>query len=182
MAAPSTQVKTNTYGTLTLRDGTGTPVTLALTYDKGDISISNMAAELNEMVPIERRGKLIAIAHGGRMYPEFSFTAFLGNIVGSDAVAPGTLIEFMGRKGAYSGNVSTLGSGTVRPYTVDLIWDIEGTNFGDTADERIVAEDCRCVWSVTEAQDGNTVSISGTVYGNVVSTNNTNTVTLSQIA
>jgi hypothetical protein len=108
--------------------------------------------------------------------------AFVGNIVGSSTSAPGTPTEFLTKLGAYSANVSTLGSGTAMPYTVDVRLTIEGTNFGDTADETFTAEDVRCRISFSESADGYSISVTGKVYGSVIAVNSANTVTFAQIS
>lgn len=180
MAAESSQVKNFVAGVIRLSDGTGTPVTLTLGLDRGDFSISNLMAKLNETVKIETRGKFKTLARGNRVYPAFSLSAWAGNIVGSSAVAPGTPLEFLFGKGAYSANVSTLGAS--REMTVDIRLTVEGTAWGDTADETIDLEDVVCSIEFAEAADGNTISMSGEVLGAVVITNNTNTVTLSQVS
>jgi hypothetical protein len=182
MAAESAYVKTNIMGVIQLRDGTGTPVTLNMSYDKGDLSCGPLADKLNEEVAIERRGKFVSLAHAARIYPDLSFTAFVGNIVGSSTSAPGTPTEFLTKLGAYSANVSTLGSGTAMPYTVDVRLTIEGTNFGDTADETFTAEDVRCRISFSESADGYSISVTGKVYGSVIAVNSANTVTFAQIS
>lgn len=179
MAAESAFIKLSTSGAIQLRDGTGTPVTLTLSYDKGDGSLGPLADKLNESVKIERRGRFVSHGYGARIYPQVSFSAWCGNLVGSSASAPGTPTEFAAKLGAYSANTGTLGAG--RPYTIDIRWTVEGTDPGDTADETITAEDVRCQITWNEAMDGNSIAISGEVLGNVVVVNSSNTVTFAQI-
>jgi hypothetical protein len=180
MAVPSTYVKNNTMGRVTLLDGTGTPITLDLSYERGDLSIDGLRARLNEVVKMTARGRLVSVAYGERMFPTLSFTAWLPNVVGATAVAPGAMAEFMTGLGAYAGNVSTLGVN--RPYTGDLRWTIEGTVFSDSADEQVTAEDVMFSFGLTEAQEGNTLSISGEILGRVVVVNGSNTVIYQQIS
>lgn len=180
MAAPSAVVKTAVLGSLTIADGTGTPVTLSVPYTRGDLTIGPLGPKLNELVKIEARGKFLTAAYGARVYPAMSFSAWCPNVVGSSTSAPGTLAEFLAALGAYSANVSTLGTG--RPVAVKLTFTIEGTNLGDSADETIVANDVYCTINFAEAMDGNTLSIAGEVLGTVVVTNSTGTITYSQIS
>jgi hypothetical protein len=66
---------------------------------------------------------------------------------------------------------------------VKLTLTIEGSNFGDTADETIVMNNVLVeTINFNEAEDGNTISFEGTVLGSVVVTNSTNTVTYSEVA
>ena len=178
MAAESSFWKNNLQGTIQLIDGTGTPVTLSMSTDRGDLKVSNLSAKLNAPVPMTRRGKFGSLNRGERLFIGVSLTAWVGNLVGSSTSAPGTPFEFVTKSGAYSANVSTLGAN--REYTFDLKLTLEGTNFGDTADETLTIEDvvATCEWS--EAIDGNVLSINGQGLGSVVHVNSTNTVTLSQ--
>lgn len=181
MATPSTYVKNSIHGALSLADGTGTPVTLTVSYDKGDLQLSGLGAVLNDLVHVTRRGKYVSSAHGARRFPTVSFSAFTTNFVGSSTTAPGSLLEFLTGKGAYSANISTLGSG--RPMAVKLTLTIEGSNFGDSADETVVMNNVLVeTINFNEAEDGNTLAFEGTVLGTVVVTNSTNTVTYSEVS
>lgn len=179
MATPSSYVKNATMGTLTLADGTGTPVTLAVSYDRGDLAITGLGPKLNNIGKFEARGRFVSHAYTERRYPTVKFTAWLPNVAGSSATAPGSLAEFVSGLGAYAANTPTAGTG--RPYTVKLTWTIEGTNFGDAADETVVCNNVFVTFDLQEAMDGNTISLSGEVLGSVVVTNSTNTVTYAQI-
>jgi hypothetical protein len=178
MAAPSSYTKTAAMGAISLADGTGTPVTLAVPYTRGDLTVGPLGARLNEVVKIEARGDFISAAYGNRIYPQLSFSAWLPNVVGSSTSAPGTLAEFVAGLGAYSANVSTLGSG--HPMAVKITLTIEGTSFGDTADETIACDDCICSVSITEGMEGNTISVTAEVLGTIVVTNSTGTITYQQ--
>jgi len=180
MAAESSFMKNNLHGSVQGEDGTGTPVTLALAYEKGNIKGGPLADFLNEAIKIVRRGKLISVAHGDRFWPKLSFSAFVGNVVGSSAIAPGTPTEFFTKKGAYSANVSTLGTG--RPYAVNVKLTIEGTNFGDANDETLLFKNFRGLLDFGEGVEGNEISIDGEVLGDIVVTNGANTVTYSQVS
>lgn len=180
MAAESSYIKTATMGTLRIADGTGTPVTLDMAYDKGDLSISGLAPKLNEHVKIERRGRFVSNAYGARVYPQVSFSCFVGNLAGSSTSAPGTPLEILTALGCYNANISVAGTG--RPVTVSLRLTIEGTNFGDAADETVTLNNVFCTMAFNEAMDGHTLAITGECLGSVVIVNSVNSVTLSQIA
>ena len=180
MAAESTFLKNNVLGSMQLIDGTGSPVTLSLLYDRGNIKCTNWSQTLNELVKMVRRGRFVSAAHGERMFPVLSFSCFTGNLVGSSGTAPGTPWEFLTKKGAYSANISTLGAN--RLYCVDVKLTIEGTNYGDTADETVTFEDCYVTSEFAENVAGNELSFTAEVLGNIVHVNNTNTQTYAQIA
>jgi hypothetical protein len=181
MAAPSTYVKLNTHGSISFADGTGTPVTLTSAYDRGDLKIDGLGSKLNDMVHVTRRGKYVSSAFGARRFPTVTFSAWCTNFAGSSASAPGSIMEFLVGLGAYSANVSKLGTG--RPMAVNVTLTIEGSNFGDTADESILLANVAITsFSFEESESGNVLSFSGEVLGSVTVTNSTNTVALSEIA
>ena len=159
--ALSTIVKSAIDGTITLNDGTAvTPLSVALTFDNGDLSISGLAKTLNEVVAIQGRGKHRSVRLGARSYPTLSFTAHVSQLTA--AADDGPVTDMVLGQGVYSAAVST-SSGDV--YTLDLTYDIEGTDLGDSADQQIVINDIHCTVDFSESMDGSTVSISGTIYG-----------------
>jgi hypothetical protein len=160
--AVSEYAKTDIHGSITLSDGTGTPVTLALSYDMGDLSITGLAEKLNEVTAIQRRGKHVSLAHGARTYPSVSFSAIMTQF--TEASAPGTLADFILRRAAYSANISTTNAGGV--YTIDIVLTIEGTDFSDAADHTVTLTDVACTLDFAEGAP-NSFSISGQVYGAV---------------
>lgn len=162
--AVSSIVKTSLDGQLTLSDGTGSPVSLVLAFDNGDLSISGLSKVLNEETAIQGRGKLRSVRYGARTFPTVSFTAYVTSITGVTS-APGSVTDFVSGTGVYSSNTSTLSGGDV--YCVDLTYDLEGTDLGDSEDGQIVIGNVRCVYDFTEATEGTQVSITGTVYGTV---------------
>lgn len=178
MAAVSTQVKTFRGGTITASDGTGTPVTLIVPVTKGDTAIGPIREYLNELVIITARSEIVSLAEGAPSIPTITFTAWCGNLIGSDAVAPGSFLEFGSGRGAYAANISTLGTG--RTMTFDLRMQIRGIAWGDTANETIDCEDVVGEWNWNEAGDGNVLTFSGQILGDIVITNNTNVVTYAQ--
>lgn len=184
MAGVSTFVKNNTMGTITITDGTGTPVSLTVAYDKGDVAIDGLGHRLNELKKIQGRGRMISSAYGARRFPSFKFSAFVPNLAGATASGGGTLLEMLTQKGAYSANISASGSSsnTNRPYTVNVKLAIEGSSFGDTADESIQANEVHCTIGFQESEDGNTITIEGEVLGTIVVTNDVNVITYSQVS
>lgn len=180
MAAASTYVKGSTSGAFAFADGTGTPVTLTAAYDRGDLKIDGISATLNELVHITRRGKYVSTLHGARRIPTVSFSAWCTNWAGSSNTAPGSILEFVFGKGAYSANISALGTG--RPMAVKITLTVEGTNFGDTADETVALSNVVIQSaSFEESEGGSFFSFSGEILGSVLITNSSNTVTLAEI-
>jgi hypothetical protein len=167
MARPASGiVKTNVSGSFTLSDGTSpAAVTLVASFDRGDFALSGFKQILNEDVAVERRGKFVSVAHGNRMYPSVTFSFWVDGFASSGS-APGTEIEFLMKDGAYASNASTLGTGADVPYAIDIIYTLEGTDFGDSADHTFTLSDVQITdVSYTEAAEGNSVTVTGTVRG-----------------
>lgn len=151
--------KSNVSGTITMVNGA---TTLAAAYDRGDLTIGPLKAVLNQNNPVERRGRFVGLVTGARIYPQLSFSAWLTQF--AEASAPGDLIDWILNKDAYSALTSTLGSGT--PYTSDMTYKVEGTDFGDAADHTFTTHDVD--WTLdnyTETDSGLFIQISGTIYG-----------------
>ena len=161
--AASTIVKNLTDGQLTLKDGTGSPVTLVVGFDMGDFTVSGLAQSLHEVAAYESRGTFKSARRTTRRYPSGSFSLMLTDITdGTDQ----TVIDFLLKQGSYAANVSTL-AGDV--YCVDLQLDVEGTDLGDSADHQIALSKCHCVVDVAEG-DPDTITVNYTCYGSVTMT------------
>jgi len=165
--AVSAFVKTNVSGTLLWEDGTGTPLTLTLAFDRGDFALSGLNETLNERVAIERRGRYINSAYGNRVYPAFSLSCWVSAFQDS-GVAPGNAITFLTRAtgSAYAAAVSTLGAGAAVPFAFDQTYTLEGTDWGDSADHTFTLADCEVLdFAFSEAADGLSIAINGVVRG-----------------
>jgi hypothetical protein len=181
MAAVSTYVKNSTMGSVTLADSTGTPVTLALAYDKGDLAISGLGAKLNDVSHIQRRGKHVCSVFGARRYPQVTLSIFVSNLVGGSTSAPGSMLEFVTLLNAYVANTNPQGTG--RPAAFKLTYTIEGSNFGDSADETVALASLTLMsMDFAEAIDGNTLTMTCECAGSIVITNSTGVVTLAEIS
>ena len=160
--AASTVIKHLYDGAITLADGTGVPVTLVVPFTVGDLSVTGLAETQSNVVAYETRGTLNSVRHTSRTYPSGSFSFQVADYSdGTDQTA----IDFLLKQSSYSANVSTLGS-NAEVYTVDVTLDVEGTDFGDTADHSIALTDCHFTIDHSEGEP-NTVSCSFTCYGSV---------------
>jgi len=165
--AASAVIKHLTDGTITLKDGTGSPVSLVVPFSVGDLSISGMETDtLGRTVnAYETRGTLNSLRRGARVYPTVSFSAQLADV--TDATEK-TLLDMVLKRASYAGNTSTTAA-TGDVYTLDVVFTIEGTNVCDAADHVITLEDVHFTADVAEGEP-NTVTLSGTIYGTVVLT------------
>jgi hypothetical protein len=140
----STVKKTSHDGSVKLKDGSGTPVTLTVPSSIGDTSLQGLRAidtitgEMNEDVVIVTRGRFDGLRSGDRVFPSGTLTARMTEFTNASA---GNLADFVLFSGAYSANVSTLGANASRK-TLDLEITVEGTSHGDGADHVILLEDC----------------------------------------
>ena len=155
--ARSVYLKNNVLGTLAFADGTGSPVTLTATFDKGDVSISAIGRQLNEVNAVTGRGKLRGLTVGERVIATISFTADFAGFTGSP-------MEFVNKKGDYSANVSTLAGSA---YTVDATLTIEGTDIGDPIDDVVIVRDVYFTVGFGEGGEVNTLSFEGNIYGTI---------------
>jgi hypothetical protein len=163
--AASTVIKNLNDGTITLEDGTGTPVTLVVPFSTGDLNVTALAATQNEVTAYETRGTLNTVRHTSRTYPTLGFSFQVADYTD---VTDFTAQDFVMFQGAYASNVSTLGA-NAEVKTIKVTLTVEGTDHGDAADHTIVLDDVHCTMDITEG-DPNTATISGTVYGSVTRT------------
>jgi hypothetical protein len=177
--AVSTQPKNFQKGTLTLIDGTGTPVTLIVQLTEGNFKCSELMQYLNDPVIYSARTIFVGLGSGKPSYPTWSITAKVPNIVGSATTGTGTVLEFATGKGAYSANIPTIGAN--RRMTCDAKLTIEGTDWGDANDETFTMKDSLVSVTFEEGEE-NKITVTGKCLGNVVIVNGSNTVTLAQAA
>lgn len=158
----STVVKNLCDGTITLRDATGSPISVTVKYDNADFSIENLREDLREVVAYQSRGALTSLRHTTRVFPTFSFSAQMAEFSAATAVS---LSDAVLRNGAFAAAVSTAtGGANADVYCLDVVITEEGTNFGDSSDHTFTLGSCHMTLSYNQG-DPNTFTISGTVYG-----------------
>lgn len=158
--ASSTVIKNLCDGTITLKDGTGTPIDVVIRFDNADFSIDRIQEDLREVVAYQHRGVLSSVRHTTRFFPTFSFSCAMSEFTSaSDNNAADAILK----NGAFASGVSTLGS-SADVYTLDVVITVEGTNYGDSGDHTFTLEDAHCQIGWSDG-DPATFSISGTVYG-----------------
>jgi hypothetical protein len=141
--AVNVDVFTTNKMAVTLRDGTGTPVTLTLANETSVTIAGLTGRKLNALTKIERRGKFVVAAAAERVYPQVTIEYLHTGWKGITAV-PGTPLEFATFQGLYVGNVSTRGGGTQSEKHIDIGLASEGTDYGDQ-DGALLLEDCLLV-------------------------------------
>lgn len=164
--AISTVTKHLYDGSITLADGTGTPVTLTVPISIGDVKIDGLDATLREVMAYETRAVLNSLRRGKRRPPNVSFTCHFREFTNSSV---GVVLDFIRFAAAYSANISTLGGSTADVKTIKITLTIEGTDWGDGKDHTIVLADCHVMAEFSEGEP-NQLAISGVVHGTVTVT------------
>ncbi len=166
MAAPSsasTVIKqAHDGGSVVLTDGTGTPLTITLKFDNADFKLDGVSKDLREVVTYTGRGKTRGVRYGAPKYPTWSCSVQVADLSESSA---GTVLDWINKIAPFTARVSTMSIGEVDAMTVTF--NQEGTSYGDSIDQAIKVEQATVdAWSFSEGAP-NTISLSGTVYGDV---------------
>ena len=163
----STVPKMRRDGKITLKDGTGTPVTLEVAYEEGNFTFTpTKAAQViirdRHSITNVRRGDEEPAASG-------SFSIFLREF--TDSTNLGCVLDFVNKTGGYAANVSSGASGTpqIEEYCIDIEYEIEGTDLGDDADHKATISKCICDVVFTEG-DPSTLAINFVSFGSLTYT------------
>ena len=161
--AQSTKPKNFRDGTITLTDGSGSPITLTVQYEAGDFSISNVMQSQTEVEVYLDRGAFHNARKTNFAPATFSFTATMTDL--SDATDK-LLWDAVNKSGAFSAGVSR---GDTDVWLLQVGFVVEGTDFSDPADHTLVLDKCHLTIEFAEGSP-NTFTINGTVYGNITAT------------
>lgn len=159
----SSKPKNHRDGTITLSDGSGSPITLTVQYEAGDFSIDNVMQSQTEVETYLDRGSFHNVRKTNFAPATFTFTATMTDL--SDATNQ-CLWDAVNKKGAFASGVSR-GDTDVWLLLVGLT--IEGTDFGDAADHTLTLDKCHMTIAFAEGSP-NTFTINGTVYGDITAT------------
>ena len=138
--AYSTVPKTKRDGKITLKDGTGTPVTLEIAYEDGNFTWSQ-PNKFTELVIMDR-GDITTVRKQDEQVQSGSFSFYFRQF--SDSGEAGSVRDFINASGFYSGNASTGSTGTpyIEHYCIDIVYFAEGTDFGDDTDHQVTLSKC----------------------------------------
>jgi len=160
--AISSTAKNMRDGSLSIEDGTGSPISMTVQYEEGNFSGDGFTEGQKEVTVYPDRGDFMSLRYTNQTYPTFSFEAYLTDL--SDATEK-TLWDLVNGTGAFAAAVSTLGA-SAEVLTYKLTWTVEGTDHGDSADHVLTLDDCRLSIGISEG-DPNKQAISGICYGTV---------------
>lgn len=164
--ALSAIIKNYRNGTIVIADGTGSPITLTVAYEAGDFALSGVMQGQKEVVMYQDRGDFASLRYTNFVPVTFQFSAHMTEI--SDATNK-CIADAVSKTGAFSAGVSTSGSATDMPWTLNVTWTVEGTDAGDASDHVCALTNCRLTCDMSEG-DPNSFSISGTCYGTITLT------------
>lgn len=161
MTAPSSPTKIVRTGhdasKLTLGDGT---LTLDVKFDQHDFSLTEVSPDGRETVVITARGKLRSVREGAPVFPKVSFKCQVSELSESSG---GTVLDWIYKRAPFTGRVSTLTSHSTKDHT-HLTFTMER----GSSDETFLMEDVLIEsWSFEEGDEGNVLSITGVVYGDI---------------
>lgn len=169
----SVKVKNANYGRLRIQDRSSPPIGLVIPYTRGDFALGPLSAVMNDVVKIRARGQRIGEVLGDKVDPQVSFSAWLSDLIGDAATPssgsiPGALAEFLAGQGAYANAVPTSGDGDGVPKTWDLVWEVFGSKLLRGEPQMIVTmADFYGTVNVSESGEGNSIAVSGEVWGDV---------------
>ncbi len=136
-------------GTLTMGDGTGTPVTMVIPYDNGNVKVEDFEVDDMEVQAFESRGGTIYAIRDVKKKTSTKIT-FTADLVGSTDSAKANILDFIRFTNKYSGNVTTLPSTAGKAKLISFKWGFERSNFGATADGSFTYKYCRAKASIEE--------------------------------
>ena len=158
--AESSQVKTAGHGTVQIYDGTTpTPKSYTLSYEEGDLSITDVRTESN----VVHDRFAIAGETAGRQTPgELSMTVRFRQFANTTS-SEDTLIDVIDRTNNWSAAVSTGGSG-YESFLHKIVVTIEGTDLGDLSDHTWTFDRVKLDYSFAEGDPHDTLTITGIIY------------------
>ena len=166
----STIPKVRRDGSITLKDGTSSTVSLLVAYEEGALSF-DLAKPADQTV-IRDRGTIVTVRKGDdQPSATGSFTAFMRQFTSSSA---GSILDFINKTAgsAYAANESVARydkgrTPVLEEYAIDIEYDVEGSDFGDTdGDHKAILKSCICTASFSEG-DPSSFTINFTCYGGV---------------
>lgn len=161
--AESTVVKVRRDGTITIKDGAGSPLTYTVAYENGDFAYAEDKAS---RIVIRDRGTIVGLRKGDDPVQSLSFSVHLRALAITATNA--TLIDVIQKTGAWASATSTGGTG-YEQFLVDVVMTIEGTDLGDSADHTATFSKVLLTYDVKEG-DPDTLSVKGEVYGTITRT------------
>jgi hypothetical protein len=145
-------------GTIVIKDGASTPLSMTVIYEDGDFSFDNIAANQRENVEFRDRGTVYAIRQGDYINPTISFSAHATDLTDSSAI---TIWQVITWSGLWASATSTMNGGKA----VDVTFTANTSAEAGGGTSSITFHGVVLTGGFSEGSPGK-FSISGTVYGN----------------
>lgn len=147
-------------GKITIADNTGTPKTLIIPYEDGDLQISGLEASQQTHQEFRARGKVYSVRTVEDRPIEFTFTCHATQFLSDGTTA--TPFDVAMKLGVWS-SATTMSPNTGDAFLVKVTWTGERSDFGATADNTVVYKYCRLEVDFAEGIPGK-FTIKGTAY------------------
>lgn len=141
---------THRHVSLTLEDGTGTPLTFAVGPGPGDMSVSEVNASNKEVIRVLNRGAHDGFVDGDDMVQDVSISIAMPSAALTSG-SVGTAMDFFRKQGTYAAGVSL--DATIWAFKAKVVIS-DGTTTAN-----IEYPLCEGALSWAEAKEGNTISI-----------------------
>lgn len=160
--AYSTAPKVRRDGKITLKDGTGIPVTLEVAYEEGNFSFDQTKSD---RIVIRDRGTIVSVRKGDDQPITGSFTIYMRQFTSASA---GSVLDFINKTNAYSSNQSVSSTVATDEYAINIVFEVDGDAVGDTdGDTTATFDTCICLASFSEG-DPNQITVSFECYNGIV--------------
>lgn len=148
-------------GRIVISDGAGSPISLTVLYEDGDLQAAGLMKDQQEVQAFRRRGTFYSGRQIGSKDIEFSFTCHALGILGDGTTA--LMGDVILRKGVWVAATSTLPLTAGDAFCVQLAWTGERTDFGASADSSLTLKYCHLTADFSEGLPGKW-SIKGTAF------------------
>lgn len=146
-------------GTLSLQDGSGTPIVCTIIYEDGDFKCSEFSESNYDIEEFRDRGALYNVRKTSQRTLEFEFSCHATDF--TDATEK-LIRDAVCKQGTFAAGVSTKGS-NADVWLLQLTFSVEQSNYGASADSTVVFKHCWCSVSFEEGVPGK-FSIKGRAF------------------
>jgi hypothetical protein len=148
-------------GTITIRDGAGTPLEYVVVFEDGNFSISDLRQGGQDLQEFEDRGSVYAARKVGRKSKTFTFEAHLLRFK-REGSGNTHLPDVVLKQGAWASATST-GAAYSDAHLVEVEFSADRSGLGESTDTSITLKYCSLSQGISEGVPGK-ISISGTCH------------------
>jgi len=148
-------------GTVTIRDGAGSPLSYEVVFEDGDFSISDLREGGQDIQEFEDRGNVYSARKIGRKSKQFSFTCH-GLRFKREGSGNTHITDVVLKQGAWASATST-GAAYSDAHMVEVEFSIDRSSLGESTDSKITLAYCSLSAGFQEGNPGK-ISISGVCH------------------